>query len=172
MPALIGGFGNYFLPIHIGAPDMANKNGKFLKSPKFNSLVRGGAASRPGLLALALTRASSPLANKIFYYSTYTKNTLHTDSTLGYYLAGLIEGDGYISITNKNRVILGITFNIKDKPLAEKLLKYLGKGTIVKRKTNSIELRFSAVKTLQKIIILINGKFRTPKIDQFYKLIN
>jgi hypothetical protein len=91
---------------------------------------------------------------------------------LGSYLAGLIEGDGYISITNQNRVILGITFNIKDKPLAEKLLNYLGKGFIATRKTNSIELRFSEKKTIIRIITLINGKFRTPKIEQLYKLID
>ena len=91
---------------------------------------------------------------------------------LGNYLAGLIEGDGYISITNQDRVILGITFNCKDKPLAEKLISYLGKGSIVKRKSNSIELRFSHKQTLCKIIELINGKFRTPKIDQLYKLID
>lgn len=91
---------------------------------------------------------------------------------LGYYLAGLIEGDGYINITNKNRVILGISFNIKDKPLAKRLLTYLGKGSIVVRKSNSIELRFSAIKTLQKIINIINGKFRTPKLDQLHKLID
>ena len=24
MPALVGGFGNYFLPIHVGAPDYLN----------------------------------------------------------------------------------------------------------------------------------------------------
>lgn len=89
-----------------------------------------------------------------------------------HFLAGLIEGDGYITITNEKRVILGITFNIKDKPLAEKLLSYLGKGTIVKRKTNSVELRFSSKKTLCRIIHLINGKFRTPKIDQLYNLID
>lgn len=88
------------------------------------------------------------------------------------YLAGLIEGDGYISITKEDRVILGITFNLKDKPLAEKLLSYLGKGSIAKRKTNCIELRFSHKQTLCKIIELINGKFRTPKIDQLYKLID
>jgi hypothetical protein len=99
------------------------------------------------------------------------------DINFGYYLAGLIEGDGYISITKENRVILGITFNIKDKPLAVKLLEYIGckeknRGSIYKRKTNCIELRFSDKKSLERIINLINGKFRTPKIDQLHKLID
>lgn len=96
----------------------------------------------------------------------------YTEQYLAHYLAGLIEGDGYISITKEDRVILGITFNLKDKPLAEKLKSYLGKGFIAKRKTNCIELRFSHKQTLCKIIELINGKFRTPKIDQLYKLID
>jgi hypothetical protein len=104
----------------------------------------------------------------------YNKNTNTEDKVqyLSHYLVGLIEGDGNINITKKNKVILGITFNLKDKPLAEKLLSYLGKGSIVKRNSNSIELRFSAKQTLCKIIHLINGKFRTPKIDQLHKLID
>lgn len=83
-----------------------------------------------------------------------------------------MEGDGYISILKQNRVILGITFNLKDKPLAEKLISYFGKGFIAKRPSNAIELRFSSKKTLCKIIQLINGKFRTPKIEQLHKLID
>jgi len=94
------------------------------------------------------------------------------DNKISYYLTGLIEGDGYISITKTDRVILGITFNIKDKPLGDKLLKYIGKGSILRRKSNSIELRFSAFKSLKIIVNLINGKFRTPKIEQLHKLID
>jgi hypothetical protein len=57
---------------------------------------------------------------------------------IGPYLAGLIEGDGYIYNTKKKSYI-GITFNLKDKILAENLLKLFEKGHIVKRKTNSLE---------------------------------
>ncbi len=138
---------NYFLPIHCGSPDMAN-NKKF----KINKWFI--------INFTYSTNRTQP--NKNLFKGQYLQN----------YLAGLIEGDGYISITNQNRVILGITFNIKDRPLAAKLLNLLGKGTIVPRSGNSIELRISSKKTLCSIIELINGKFRTPKIDQLYKLID
>ena len=95
------------------------------------------------------------------------------DNIFGYYLAGLIEGDGYISLNNQERFILGITFNIKNNHLANFLLEFINiDGVIAKRKTKSVELRFSSKKSLLKIIQLINGKFRTPKIDQLYKLID
>ena len=89
---------------------------------------------------------SLPYINNSIFIQ-YNKKEVH--EFLGFYLAGLIEGDGYISITNQNRVILGIIFNIKDQPLAEKVLNLLGKGFIAlqkKRQTNSIELRFSEKK--------------------------
>jgi len=149
MPGLVGGFGNYFLPIHCGSPDMANKKNFNLNKWFFRNFTYS-------------TNRSQPNKNLNKNTGQYLQN----------YLAGLIEGDGYISITNQNRIILGITFNIKERPLAEKLLNILGKGSIVKRSGNSIELRFSSKKTLCNIIELINGKFRTPKIDQLYKLID
>lgn len=52
------------------------------------------------------------------------------------------------------------------------MLELIGKGTIVKRSTNSVELRFSAKESIIKIVNLINGKFRTPKISQLHLLID
>lgn len=112
----------------------------------------------------------------------FGRKDLLVQSIFGNYLAGLYEGDGYIWIpeNKKNPIygiskpnpVFGITFNIKDLSLANKILSLIGKGHIVKRKGNSIELRITSIISLKKVIELINGKLRTPKIDQLYKLID
>jgi hypothetical protein len=62
---------------------------------------------------------------------------------------------------------------LKDKPLAEKLLKIIGFGFIrYKPKNNACVLIISPVKGLKFIIDCINGNLRTPKIIQFYNLID
>ena len=144
---------------------MANNSKNKIKQPKlYNNYLNCSISNR----YLYIYNKFRQISNNL----TIIPNKLDKNLNIGSYLAGLIEGDGYISITKEDRVILGITFNIKDKPLAEKLLEFIGKGSITNRKTNSIELRFSAFKSLKLIVKLINGKFRTPKIEQMHKLID
>jgi LAGLIDADG endonuclease len=145
MPGMVGGFGNFFVPVMLGAPDMANK----LK-----------------IFNLEMIKKSFSLL------VTSRVNITKNDFKLGYYLAGLFEGDGYITINNKNKLIFAITYNIKDEPLAKMILNIIGIGHICKRKTNSIELRFTNKTSLCKIVSLMNGKLRTPKVHDFNLLID
>lgn len=94
------------------------------------------------------------------------------------YLAGLFEGDGHIWISKNNskkkhNPRFCITFNIKNEPLAKKLLYIIQYGFIrYKPKDNACVLVVSQVKGLKLIIEYINGEFRTPKIVQLYNLID
>jgi hypothetical protein len=99
-------------------------------------------------------------------------------SKLAPYLAGLIEGDGYIAVHDKNskskvfRPKILIVFNRNDKPLATKLSNILEVGKVIdKPKAGHVLLQILAKEEVLKIINLINGYMRTPKIEALHRAI-
>jgi hypothetical protein len=98
-------------------------------------------------------------------------------NNFGYYLAGLIEGAGYIYVPKerggkKYNSRIEITFHLYDFPLALEIIKRFPKGVICKIKGKKAYLLILDNKeNLLQIIELINGKFRTPKINKLHQLI-
>lgn len=84
-----------------------------------------------------------------------------TDIDFSYYLAGLIDADGDISINHYIEII----FHKNDASLAYYIKKRIGYGTVKEINNN---LKYNAnLKGTIKIITLIYDKLRTKKIDKF-----
>nr|BAF44922.1 hypothetical protein [Lobophyllia vitiensis] len=94
-----------------------------------------------------------------------------TDKEFGYYLAGLIEGDGSI-VVSKDKAYIFIFFHLKDVSTAYYIKKRLGFGSMVKQKNKkAINLTIVGRRGLLKVVELVNGKFRSKKIESLHKLI-
>jgi len=114
------------------------------------------------------------------YYSTLPVKNYYVEKNLGPYLAGLIEGDGHIYTPSVLRNTDGkkiapsieICFDIKDLPLFNKIKEVLGGGYITLRHNNKSGRLFIKKKAiLLKLINLINGYMRTPKIEALHRII-
>jgi len=94
-------------------------------------------------------------------------NKPNSDEDFGYYLAGLIEGDGYIGKRS-----IEIAFHISDKSLAFFLKKKIGFGNVIKYSHTKNAVRYCLwnKEGIHKIFNLINGKFCSDnKINQIKK---
>ena len=111
MPGLVGGFGNYLLPIHCGSPDMAKLN---LGSIYYKIEAKTSSIDK----LLTLTKITGTLAQKQPWLLKRQEGCIGDNSTpqslqalhskieakvqdikikkLNSYLAGLFEGDGHI----------------------------------------------------------------------------
>lgn len=105
-------------------------------------------------------------------------NKYLNDENLGSYLAGLIEGDGSISVhddVSKNRYspIISIAFNKNDYQLALFFKNKLNIGKIqIKSNTNVCIWQIKSIEDVYKIINITNGYYRTPKYEAIIRCIN
>lgn len=97
---------------------------------------------------------------------------------LGAYLAGLIEADGSFAIHDKDskakkyRPKILIVFSLPDKPLAEKLISITKVGKLYNKSNQGCVIwQIQDTEGIIKIIHLINGYMRTPKIEALHRTI-
>jgi len=213
MPGLVGGFGNYFLPVQMGAPDYFNYL-KYFSLLLFNTLKKALLLyifkdidfwtcpinftdknknsdcinTTPNSLSLWLcslqesgaTVGGAGAAKSIINNNSNNGPALLKAESLGPYLAGLVEGDGHISLSKAIKVnstvkntspYIAITFVNKDLPLINKLVEKFGGRLRFKIKENAIVWTICKHKELVNMINLLNGNLRTPKILKFNGLI-
>ena len=114
------------------------------------------------------------------YNLTNDLTVFKNDNNLGYYLAGLLEGDGSISlpslgVTTLNRVLnprIVFTSHINNLGMYLFLQSELGNiGRFQRSSENVLRYIIGDKESIIKIINLIHGKFRTPKNKRFNDLI-
>lgn len=97
---------------------------------------------------------------------------------LGAYLAGLIEADGSFAIHDKDSKAkrylpkILIVFSLNDSPLAEKLMSIIKVGKLYNKPQQGYVIwHIQKIEDVIKIINLINGYMRTPKIEALHRAI-
>ena len=120
------------------------------------------------------TKATASTKNTYNNFSSLPKISEHTpkhksnltDQEFGYFLAGLIEGDGWFGLNQ-----LHIIFSEKDISLAYLIKKRIGYGNVYKIKDKKAVRYICKNKTgLSIILFLINGKFVSRfKYEQLIK---
>nr|YP_010391167.1 LAGLIDADG endonuclease [Fusarium ussurianum]UPX02534.1 LAGLIDADG endonuclease [Fusarium ussurianum]UPX02593.1 LAGLIDADG endonuclease [Fusarium ussurianum] len=132
-------------------------------------------------LNIAQKIPSSEIGRALEIYTNNNNTTVFTDSNkLGYYLAGLLEGDGSISlpslgVTSLNRILnprIVFTSHINNIGMYSYIQSELGNiGRFQKSGENILRYIIGDKESIILFINLVHGKLRTPKNKRFNDLI-
>lgn len=175
MPSLVGGFGNYgnFSFIFLKNKKLIWYNYTYIlfKNCYYLTLYLKSKLSLFSNLSIHLNLKKNISTN---HNSNLNKNITY----LGSYLAGLIEGDGTFAIHEKDSTakkyspMIIIIFKKADLPLAEFLQDLTQCGSVeIKLERNYVLWKICDIKGVFKLVNLINGWMRTPKIEALYRTI-
>jgi hypothetical protein len=172
MPALIGGFGKTTSNTRRHLERAALRLKRYFMFLKNEELIISSLLTPP---TPSLRRSTIDKNNSLNNSSQKSK----IPGKFGPYLAGLIEADGTIAVHNKESKVkkyrpqIIVVFSLADKPLAEKLASLTQAGTIYDKKDAGCVLwQIQKKEDVKKIINLINGYMRTPKIEALHRAIN
>ena len=169
MPALVGGFGNYMLPVLIGAPDCFHEKIKNIKSNIIKFVP---------LTSINLMRSKVSGGKK----DQASSNGFSMPSYFPSYLAGLFESIGRVKFSkvhnygNKINYPFSIIpyivfyFDKKDVPFIKVLISLFG-GSLSFKNDNKALWIISRQEELINLVNVMNGYLKTPKIMEFNKLI-
>jgi hypothetical protein len=116
---------------------------------------------------VGISEAARPLTSSM-------KNThCYDDFYWNQWLAGLIDGDGFIGLSRFGYACLEITMDLKDEHALQQIKQKLGGSVKVRAGSNSVRYRLHNKKGILDLISRINGNIRNSvRVEQLKKICN
>lgn len=117
-------------------------------------------------------RTQKLLFTNLFYRSLHSNyNYKHNNIKFNQWLAGIIDGDGYLGITNKKYTKCEITVGLEDEKLLRIIQNKFGGSIKLRSNSNSIRYRLQNKIGMINLINAINGNIRNSKrLTQLYQV--